>query len=492
MNAPKSPAPLNAGVAITAVLAAAAVVGLVSVRSAARKPTAPNPTRTPVVAPDGMMTLETLLGLSPETLLKAIPDPGTKTASAREVIRWRTEAGNAPKAAVHWVNLGDALMQQSREKSDPHCYDFAHAAYAIALKNEPQNIDATVGMAWVAGSRHQFDKSIELARQAIALDPNRPAPYGLIGDAQVEMGDYDAAFESYQKMLDIRPDASSYSRGAHLLFLTGNTTQAMRLMSLAIKAGGPYTENGAWCRAQLADMLWQTGMLVPAEVVLKEAVKQAPDNYQVLNVLGRLRQSRGDLRGAEAAYRKAIAASPQHAALVALGDLYLAQGRTAQAEETFRQVETANAHHQQHGDHDPYPMAAFYADHDRQLDQATRIIGERPPKSPTEQEIAAWVHFKSGRLPEAKALIDSALKKGPSSPARYFRAGMIYARLGERRKASGYLNHALSRNPHFQILQAKQAAETLKEMGGRPPSGDSRQADSRRRNADPVSGKVTR
>ena len=51
--------------------------------------------------------------------------------------------------------------------------------------------------------------------------PSRSIPtarraYGLLGDAAVEMGDYEAAFKHYQKMLDIRPDLSSYSRGAHL------------------------------------------------------------------------------------------------------------------------------------------------------------------------------------------------------------------------------------------------------------------------------------
>ena len=43
-----------------------------------------------------------------------------------------------------------------------------------------------------------------------------------LGYAAVEMGDYEAAFTHYQRMLDIRPDLASYARGAHLLFLTGD------------------------------------------------------------------------------------------------------------------------------------------------------------------------------------------------------------------------------------------------------------------------------
>ena len=66
------------------------------------------------------------------------------------------------------------------------------------------------------------------------------------------MGDYDMAFEHYQKMLDLKPGMGSYSRAAHLLFITGDFKKANLLMSKAIGSGGAYSENAAWCIAQKA------------------------------------------------------------------------------------------------------------------------------------------------------------------------------------------------------------------------------------------------
>src|SRR6516225_10804752 len=121
-------------------------------------------------------------------------------------------------------------MQKARETADADYYRHAERAYRKALALNPKNLDATTGLAWVYGGRHEFELSIQSAEKAVALDPNSSLAYGLLGDAAVELGDYDAAFEHYQKMLDLRPDISSYSRGAHLLYLTGDLRKARWLM----------------------------------------------------------------------------------------------------------------------------------------------------------------------------------------------------------------------------------------------------------------------
>lgn len=403
---------------------------------------------------------------TPAEILDSIPDPGSDSASAREIVRWREASRQQQSNATNWVNLGDALMQRSRELVDPHFGDYAELAYNEALRRDAKKASAMTGMSWVTGVRHQFDKSIEWAEKAIALTPQDPAPYGLIGDAQVENGDYDAAFQSYQKMLDIRPDMSSYSRGAHLLFLTGDTRKAIWLMNKAVQAGGPYGENTAWCRAQLAEMLWNTGALVPAEIVMKDALKNHLKNYHLLVMTGRLKESRGDVKGAIDCYERAIAVSPQHTALVALGDLYLTSGRQEEAERTYKKVELAHQHHQTHGNHDEYYMARFFADHDRQLDRAQTIVQSREPKSMVDMDTAAWVHFKAGNLAEAKKWIEAALKKGAPDAARHYHAGLIFAASKDRVAAQKHLYQALSMNSRFDAIHAERAAAALKELGG--------------------------
>lgn len=410
---------------------------------------------------------------TPNAILDGIPDAKTKTAANKEVLRWREGARLKPKVAAMWVNLGDALMQRSRDAVDPHDCDWARLAYEQAIKLDPKRAAAMVGLSHVAGTLHQFEDSISWAKRAIAINKDDPAPYGLIGDAQLEMGDYDAAFESYQQMLDIRPDMSSYSRGAHLLYVTGDTRKALWLMQKAIEAGGPYTENGAWCRAQYAEMLWSMGAILAAENVVREALKDAPNNYHLLTMQGRVKEAKQDAKGAMDAYQKAVAVSPQHNALVALGDLYLSLGKTADAEKMFAQVEVTHQHHQSHGSHDGLYMARFWADHDRKLDKAKAVVekylaekGE--PKGISDLDNVAWIQFKLGNVADAKKYIDKATKKGSPDAMRLFHAGMIYAGAGEETKAQKYLTNALNRNPGFHPIYVKVAAAKIKEIGAKP------------------------
>src|SRR5262245_22539273 len=119
-----------------------------------------------------------------------------------------------------WPALGDAFMQKARETADTAYYRRAELAFERARTLDTTNVSATLGLSQVHGARHEFEKSIEWARRVLTLDVRNAGAYGLLGDAALELGDYEAATEHYQQMLDLRPDISSYSRSAHLLFVT--------------------------------------------------------------------------------------------------------------------------------------------------------------------------------------------------------------------------------------------------------------------------------
>jgi tetratricopeptide (TPR) repeat protein len=164
-----------------------------------------------------------------------------------------------------------------------------------------------VGFAWVLNGRHEFEQSIEWANKAVKAEPDRADAYLLLGDAATEMGDYDSAFEYYQKMLDLKPDIASYSRSEHLLFITGGFKKATFLMSKAIGAGAAYPENKAWCIAQMALLDFSQGGYLPPEQLLSQGLKDTPNNYHLLAAIE--------------FYKRAEAIVPQHDVVVALGDL---------------------------------------------------------------------------------------------------------------------------------------------------------------------------
>lgn len=431
----------------------------------AASPSVPNPESG---VPSG--TPNPVAPVTPEAILASVPDAGMETASAKEVVRWKAAAAKEGGKVKNWVNLGDALMQRVRENGDHHYYGFADSVYRHALTLDPKNASVMTGLAWAAGGGHRFAESMDWAKKSIALDPNDPAPYGLISDAQIELGDLDGAFNSCQKMLDVRPDLSSYSRGAHLLFLSGDYRKALWLMDKAVKAGGPYSENTAWCRAQEAEMLWNTGEVLGARTLADAAMKTGPNNYHVNLIMGRVKEAQGDIKGATEAYKKAISIAPQVAALTALGDLYWSQGKKTEAEELYTLIEQDNENHLKlhNGKGDQLPIARFYADHDRKLDKALEIVKARTDiKNPVQMDTAAWVYYKNGDLASAQKWIDQSLKIGKPDAGRLYHAGMIYAK-SDPNQAKKYLYKGMNLNPYFSPIQIPVAAAMMQELGSKP------------------------
>ena len=63
-------------------------------------------------------------------------------------------------------------------------------------------------------------------------------------------------------------------------------------------------------------------------------------------------------------------------------------------------------------------------------------------------------------------MILTVLDTGRRDAERLYHAGMIYAELGDRRRAQQYLYEALSANPSFHVWHAQVAEEVLGTLAG--------------------------
>jgi Flp pilus assembly protein TadD len=105
-------------------------------------------------------------------------------------------------------------------------------------------------------TNHQFAEALETARRAQTFRNDDHDVCGMITDALVESGDYAGAVQAAQRMIDLRPDSSSYARVSYLRQLHGDTKGAIQAMTLAVKAANPNDPEGvAWYRAQLRLLL---------------------------------------------------------------------------------------------------------------------------------------------------------------------------------------------------------------------------------------------
>lgn len=425
-------------------------------------------------------------GNAPETT-NSTPRSAASALGTQEALRnLETVARRTPETAEHWIAFADAAMQLARDNHEGALPLRAQSAYRRALQLDESSVDAHVGLAWVFNTTHDFAQGQDWARKALGLDPREPRAHSLLGDAAVELGEYDAAIDHYQFALDARPDLSTLSRSAHALWLTGDGRKARWLMERAIKAGGPHAENTAWCRAQLALMLWNEGAVLPARQQADRAVKEAPSNALVLATAGRIAAATGDSTNALSLFQRSIAAGPNHEALAGLHLVLRAAGRTKEAGEQFQRVidfHRAGSHsHPAIGGEVSQPhahgsasgnsqLARFYADNDRNLPEATTEAERAFENFPNiaNADTLAWCLFKTGRLAEARTAMRKALRWNTPDATLLFHAGQIEARLGDRNAARKLLHQALSLNPRFHPLDAPIAAQVLLSLGQSVP-----------------------
>jgi len=173
-------------------------------------------------------------------------------------------------------------------------------------------------------------------------------------------------------------------------------------------------------------------------------------------------------------YQEAAAIAPQHEVLVALGDVYRLMGRAEDAEKQYEQVEAVHKVNKAHGVRGDVQLAQFYADHDRHLAEALKMAEDeyQTRKNIFVGDTLAWCYYKNGRYEDARRVIQRVLARKTPDALILFHAGMIHAKLGDRRTAQLHLQQALSLNPHFSPVYAPVASETLHELGTRPPEAN--------------------
>jgi tetratricopeptide (TPR) repeat protein len=410
---------------------------------------------------------------TPEPLPPAVLLPSDLAATEQTIRFLENRIKHDPEDFIARDKLAVYYLQRVRETGDLTYLKLAsHAAQASLATMPPErNTGGLTALTQVELTSHDFVAARDHAKRLTELEPDESYLYQLLGDAQLELGEYDNATEAFRQMerlggIQSLTRVAIEQRKARLAALRGDTDTASRSLQtalmLALAMPAPPRETVAWCRWQLGETAFSIGDYATAEQHYRDALTTFPDYFRALASLARVRAARGDLPGAIEQYERAVYILPDPTFVAALGDLYKLRGRDKDAAAQYALVE-AIARLSASGALYNRQQALFYADHDIKPQEA---YANAAKEYAVRQDIygadaVAWTALKAGKLPEAQAATQKALRLGTRDARLFYHAGMIAQAAGDKASARDYLKRALTLCPQFDSLQAPIAQKAL-------------------------------
>jgi len=407
-------------------------------------------------------------------LPKAIELPSDRIAAEQSIRFLEKRVQRDPDDFIAHNKLAGYYLRRVRETGDLTYLNLAARTSRVSLSTMPaeKNSAGLAELAQVEFTSHDFAASRDHARRLAELESDKSYPQQILGDALLELGEYDAARGAYWRMEQLGgarglTAVASEQRLSRLAALNGDPASATRHMrratSLALAIPNPPRETVAWCRWQLGELAFSTGDYGAAEQHDRDALITFPGYYRALASLGRVRAARGDISGGIEQYERAVRLLPDPSFVAALGDLYKLNGRNAEAEAQYALVEAIAHLSEMSGNLYNRQQALFLADHDKKLREAYENAAKEYSvrKDIYGADAVAWTALKAGKIHEAEAAIKEALRLGTQDARLFYHAGMIMKAAGDTASAQNYLRRAIQLNPEFDPLQTLIASQAL-------------------------------
>jgi tetratricopeptide (TPR) repeat protein len=385
----------------------------------------------------GLVSPENSSNLSSPCPLALAPHSGTDQVD-REIARLQQEAKAASDPSRALERLGWMFVSKARISYDPGYYKLAEQCAVCMESRNPKSPEALLLHGHVLHSLHRFREAEVIARELVAKR-GIPFDYGLLGDVLADQGDIHQAVEAYQKMMDLRPDLQSYTRAAHMRWITGDLKGAVELMRIAARSGSPRDpDSAAWAYSHLALYEFQAGNTKKAHEDCDEALSFQSNYAPALLVRGRMLIAEGKQSEAIELLKKAVTLNP----------LPEYQWILTDALRSVRNINEAlhvEAQLLQHGSaNDPRTFALYLATRGEQLDTALRLAQQELTVRGDvfTHDALAWTLATVGRTEEAHIHMEKALAEGTKDARLFFHAGVIAEMAGQKHEALQWLRKA--------------------------------------------------
>jgi tetratricopeptide (TPR) repeat protein len=390
------------------------------------------------------------------------PSPGGAIAgrsTAERIAALEGEVRNRPDSTVAYTLLAEAHIQRARETGDGAHHRRAERVLRLALARDPRDPAALTGMGTLAAARHDFATALHYGRRAHRLAPGVIRPYGVIVDALIELGRYQAAGRALQRMIDLKPNLASYARASYYRELHGDLAGALEAMRLAAAAGGEAREQVAYVQTLLGDLQLDRGAVGPATAAYRLALARLPGYVDARFGLARAQEQTGRLESAERSLLAVVADRPDADHLALLGEVELRLGRRVAARRHLTRARATEAAALRGGAMPDAGMVLLEASHGNPA-RAVRIGRRmwRAAPSVTSADALGWALTRAGRPAEGLAYSRRALRLGSRYASFHYHAGIAARGAGRPALARRHLALARRINPGFSPPSGTRAA----------------------------------
>jgi tetratricopeptide (TPR) repeat protein len=368
---------------------------------------------------------------------RGVADIGPATGSTDDLVRDMQRAVRAnPGDASAYAGLGDAYLQKARETGDPGYYSRAERAYDAGLRRDPRQVDAVIGAGTLANLRHDFAEGERLGQEARRLEPELARPYTVLADAQIELGRYDDAAGSIQRLLDLKPGLAAYARASYYRELTGDVPGAVDAMRLAVSAGGS-PEGVAYVQTLLGDLELGRGRLADASLAYRTALAGTRSYPPALVGLARIDAAGGRLDRSAARLRRAANRLPLTTTLTLLGEVEIAAGRRGAGRNDLAAARAQRKLYRAARTIPDAEAVVFEANHGSPtavVELGRRVWREAP--SIRSADALGWALTRAGRPEQGLAWARRALRTGSRDPLFRYHAAVAARRAGHPAEAA--------------------------------------------------------
>ena len=296
------------------------------------------------------------------------------------------------------------------------------------LSLDPNNFEAKVYKASLRMSQHQFADAKKIADEARVINPNNAYVYGILVDANVELGNYDEAVKVSDKMQTIKPSLESYSRASYLREIYGDNNGAIDAMKLAVVAGLQGSEPQSWSRNILGDLYFRNGKMAEAEAAYTENLVMRPSYAPSMAGLAKIELQKKNYARALALLDSATAIMQDNSFEEQKADVYAAMGDNKKAQDKYAEVQKLLIADAATPGHSVSLELAQSFTKTNQWDSAYKYAmmeyNVRPKNIDVNKELA-WIAYNKKEIPQAKEYLKTAMSTGSKNPELLKRAGMI-------------------------------------------------------------------